>query len=370
MKRPTVTAALMRQTNHPLELTELELEAPRRGEVEVEIGASGICHSDLSVLKGALTNPLPAVLGHEGAGTVVALGEGVEGVAEGDRVTLSWMAQCGHCFYCQRLQPVLCTEGMSGMLRGTLPDGSTRFRLDGQPVYHMAGLGTFSQRVVVPVEAIVPIPRDFPMAQAALLGCGVLTGFGAAANTARIQPGESVAVVGCGGVGLNAIQGARISGATVIIAIDPRQERLDLARALGATATFRPEQDPVRRVRELTGGRGADAVLEVAGLPQTISDAVRMARPGGRVVIVSAPAKSVTLDVPVFTGMVMTEKTIRGSLYGSSTVRRDIPRLVSLYESRELRLDELVTATFSLDRINDALAYCAAEQGARAVIVF
>lgn len=259
---------------------------------------------------------------------------------------------------------------MSGMLRGTFADGSTRFQLNGQPVFHMAGLGTFAQQVVVPSAAAVRIPNSIPIAQAALLGCGVLTGYGAVVNTARLEPGETVAVVGCGGVGLNAIQGARIGHASQIIAIDPREDRLALARELGATCALVPDETNVKIIRDMTGGRGVDVAIEVAGRQATIDDAIRMTRPGGRAVIVSAPDRSVLLNVPVFNGLVMTEKTIKGSLYGSSHVQSDVGHLASLFETGQLIHDKLVTASFDLDHINDAIAYCAAERGARAVVTF
>ncbi|MDB5861607.1 MAG: h16 [Ramlibacter sp.] len=362
-------AALMVRPREPLQVELLDLEEPHADEVMVEIAATGVCHSDLSVHQAVLPSPLPVVLGHESAGTVVAIGPNVRDLAVGDRVVLSLLAQCGSCFYCSHNQPVLCESGQASMLRGTMADGTTRFSWKGQPVFHMTGLGTFAERVVVPAGCAVRIPADLPFEEAALLGCGVITGVGAAVNTAQVAVGEAVAVVGCGGVGLNAIQGARISGATTIIAIDPRPDRLALARQLGATHTLEPARNMVSQIRELTSGRGVDVALEVAGRQQTIDDAIRMTRRGGRVVIVSAPGKEVMVNIPAFGGLVMSEKTIRGSLYGSAHVKRDLARLVELYQSGQLHLKELVTARFPLDRINDAIAYCAAEQGARALVL-
>jgi Zn-dependent alcohol dehydrogenase len=368
-ERPVTAAAVLESPRKPLTVTEIDVEPPRAGEVMVEVGASGVCHSDISVWNETLAHPVPLVLGHEAAGTVAGVGAGVTSVAPGDRVVLSWLAQCGTCFYCTARQPQLCEVAGVAFARGTLLDGTTRYRRDGQPVYQMAGLGTFTERCVVPEAAAVKIPDTIPLASAALIGCGVLTGFGAAVNTAGIRVGDTVAVVGCGGVGLSAVQGARIAGAGVIIAIDLHEERLALAARLGATHTLQPSDTVAKQVRALTGGRGADHVLEVVGRQQTVRDAIRMTRRGGQVVLVGAAGDDVTVTLPAFSGVVMTEKVIRGSLYGSSDVRRDVPRLVSLYQSGLLKLDEMVSETFPFAQVNEAVEYCAAEKGARAVVV-
>ena len=363
------TAAVLESPRKPLALTEIDVEPPRAGEVMVEVGASGVCHSDISVWNETLAHPVPLVLGHEAAGTVTEVGAGVTSVAPGDRVVLSWLAQCGTCFYCVHRQPQLCEVAGVAFARGTLLDGTTRYRQGGQPVYQMAGLGTFTERCVVPEGAAVKIPDTIPLTSAALIGCGVLTGFGAAVNTAGIRVGDTVAVLGCGGVGLSAVQGARIAGAGVIIAIDLHEERLAMAARLGATHTLQPSDTLAKQVRALTGVRGADHVLEVVGRQQTVRDAIRMTRRGGQVVLVGAAGDDVTVTLPAFSGVVMTEKVIRGSLYGSSDIRRDVPRLVSLYQSGLLKLDEMVTETFAFAQVNDAVEYCAAEKGARAVVV-
>jgi alcohol dehydrogenase/S-(hydroxymethyl)glutathione dehydrogenase/alcohol dehydrogenase len=363
------TAAVLEAPRKPLAVTDIDVEPPRAGEVMVEVGASGVCHSDISVWNETLAHPVPLVLGHEAAGTVAEVGAGVTSVAPGDRVVLSWLAQCGTCFYCTARQPQLCEVAGVAFARGTLLDGTTRYRRDGQPLYQMAGLGTFTERCVVPEGAAVKIPDTIPLASAALIGCGVLTGFGAAVNTAGIRVGDTVAVLGCGGVGLSAVQGARIAGAGLIIAIDLHEERLAMAARLGATHTLQPSDTVAKQVRALTGGRGADHVLEVVGRQQTVRDAIRMTRRGGQVVLVGAAGDDVTVTLPAFSGVVMTEKVIRGSLYGSSDVRRDVPRLVSLYQSGLLKLDEMVTETFAFAQVNDAVEYCAAEKGARAVVV-
>jgi NDMA-dependent alcohol dehydrogenase len=363
-------SAVLEHPNQPLRLIEVDLEAPRAGEVKVQIGATGVCHSDISVFTAKLPSPTPVVLGHEGAGTVVEVGEGVKDLAPGDRVVLSWLAQCGECFYCVKGQPQLCETAGVAFAKGALLDGTTRFSLNGGSVYQMAGLGTFSRHCVVPARSAIKIPESIPLASAALIGCGVLTGWGAAVNTAGIRVGDTVAVLGCGGVGLNAIQGARMAGASTIIAVDMHDERLALAQRLGATHALKPGDATAKQVRALSGGRGVDVTLEVVGRQETVRDAVKMTRRGGQVVLVGAAGDDVLVSVPAFSGVVMTEKIIRGSLYGSSDVRRDVPRLVRLYEAGLLKLDELVTEVFPFEKVNDAVDYCLSERGARAVMEF
>lgn len=363
-------SAVLEYPNQPLRITDVDLESPRVGEVKVQIGATGVCHSDISVYTAKLPNPMPVVLGHEGAGTIVEVGEGVKDLAVGDRVVLSWLAQCGECFYCVKGQPQLCEIAGVAFAKGSLLDGSTRYSRGGQDIYQMAGLGTFSRHCVVPARSAIKIPESIPLASAALIGCGVLTGWGAAVNTAGIGVGDIVAVLGCGGVGLNAIQGARMAGASTIIAVDMHDERLELAQTLGATHALKPTDSIAREVRALSGGRGVDVTLEVVGRQETVRDAVKMTRRGGQVVLVGAAGDDVLLSVPAFSGVVMTEKIIRGSLYGSSNVKRDVPRLVRLYESGQLKLDELVTEVFEFEKVNEAVDYCLSERGARAVMVF
>lgn len=366
----TTRAAVLHQIREKVDVVDVEVAPPRAGEVLVRMGATGVCQSDLSVYEGRLPNPLPMVLGHEGAGTIVEVGAGVTSVVPGDHVVLSWLAQCGSCFYCLEGQPSLCETANGAMLRGTLLDNTTRYSRNGQPVHHMAGLGTFAELCVVPEGAAISIPREIGFAQAALLGCGVLTGFGAAVNSAQVRTGETVAVVGCGAVGLNVIQGARISGARQIIAIDFHTERLELARELGASHTMAPGDSLAKDVRAATRGRGVDVAIEAAGRQDSISHAVRMARKGGRIVLVGAGPAEVRLEIPAFNGIVLTEKTVRGSFYGSSSVTRDVRLLTYLYAGGQLKLDELVSQTFRFDDMNDALRYCADERGARAVVLF
>jgi len=362
-------AALLENPREPVEVVDLDIERPRAGEVMVEIAATGVCHSDLSVADGSLGNPMPVVLGHEGAGTIVELGAGVSDLAVGDHVVLAWLAQCGACFYCVHGQAELCERAGLSFARSNLPDGTTRLSRHGTPVFQMAGLGTFARHCVVPARSAVRVPDALPLAPAALIGCAALTGFGAAVNTADIRAGDSVAVVGGGGVGLNAVQGARASGAARVIVIDPSAERREFARSVGATDVLPPSATMAQEVRALTAGRGVDVAFEVVGHADTIDAAVKIARRGGQIVLVGAARADVLLSVPAFNGVVMTGKKILGSLYGSANIRRDVPRLVDLYHSGTLKLDELVTERFSLSQAAEAVEYCRQGRGVRGVMV-
>jgi Zn-dependent alcohol dehydrogenase len=257
------------------------------------------------------------------------------------------------------------------MASGGLLDGTTRFTSKGLPLYQMASSGTFSEHSIVPASGVVKIPDDLDFKVAALIGCGVLTGTGAALNTADIRPGDTVAVVGCGGVGLNVIQGARIAGAGEIIAVDMNETKLQLAKEFGATATVNAGQtDPVSQVMDMTGQRGADVAFEVIGLQQTIDQTVVMARRGGQAILVGVPKMDAMLNVPAFFGVVLAEKAIKGCWYGSSDVQRDVPKLVGLYREGKLKLDELISRTITLDQVNEAFAAMKTGEVARSVIEY
>jgi NDMA-dependent alcohol dehydrogenase len=365
-------AAVLTGVGEPLEVAgDVEIERPHAGEVMVRMAASGVCHSDLSCQNGTMPAAVPMVLGHEGAGVVEAVGDGVTAVAPGDHVVISWVPQCGRCFYCGRGQPHLCEEANVAMATGGLLDGTTRLRWRGQPLRQMAGSGTFSEVSIVPATGVVRIPADVELNVAALLGCAVLTGTGAALNTAPVAPGDTVAVVGCGGVGLNVIQGATIAGAERIIGVDVHATKLALAEEFGATHTVDAGAgDPVSAVMSLTGERGADVAFEVIGLQQTIDQAIVMTRRGGRTVLVGVPPMDVAVAVPAFFGLVMADKTVRGCWYGSSDVRRDIPRLIGLYRDGRLKLDQLISRTITLDQVNDAFDAMKTGEIARSVITY
>ncbi len=365
-------AAVMVGQNQPLVIREdIEVEAPHANEVKVRMGASGVCHSDLSMLNGTMFAMPPIVLGHEGAGVVEEIGEGVTTVKVGDHVVISWVPQCGTCFFCERDQGYLCENAMAALASGGLLDGTPRMTSDGKPLMQMAASGTFSEVSIVPESGVVKFDDDVDMRVAALIGCGVLTGTGAAMNTANIRKGDTIAVIGCGGVGLNVIQGARIAGAGEIIAIDMNETKLQMAKEFGATASVNAAQgDPVAQVMEMTAGRGADVAFEVIGLGSTIEQTIGMTRRGGQSILVGVPKMDVMVTLPAFLGLVLSEKTIKGCWYGSSNVQKDVPKLVKLYKSGELKLDELISRTIALEEVNEAFDAMETGEVARSVIKY
>lgn len=326
---------------------ELELDEPGQGEVLVRYGASGLCHSDLSIINGTLPLPGPSILGHEGAGVVEAVGPGVTSVVPGDTVIVSFIQACGRCFHCVRGEGQLCEAGLLGQPRFTRRDGA-------KIVGALGGCASFAQCTVIPEGSVVKVETSVPVEQLALIGCGVTTGTGAVLNTAGVEPGSSVAVVGCGGVGTAAVQGARIAGASTIIAVDVAESKLDTARKLGATdgVLAGAGHDPVGAVRELTGGRGVDYAFEVIGNAATLRQAYDMVRRRGTVVAVGVPALDAQLALPI-ADLIMGEKAVLGSLYGSAQIARDFPRLVRFIETGQLDVGAMVSRTISLDEVND-----------------
>ena len=347
------------------------VDPPKAGEIRIRVAACGVCRSDLGVQDGTIPVPMPVVPGHEAAAVVEEVGDGVTDLVPGDHVVVSWVPQCGECFFCRRGQPQLCKAADTVLLAGGLLDGSPRLGLDGGPLFQMLGTGTFSEETVIARCSAVKIPPDLPLDVAALLGCSVLTGVGAALNTATITPEDTVAVVGCGGVGLNVIQGARIAGAAQIIAVDVHPAKLATAERFGATATVDASKgDPANAVRDLTGQRGADVAFEVLGHGPTIHQAVDMTRRGGQAVLVGIPRLDVMVTLPAMIGIVLQERTIKGCWYGSSDIQRDVPRLVELYRDGRLRLDELVSKRIDLAEVNEALTAMEAGERTRSVIVY
>jgi NDMA-dependent alcohol dehydrogenase len=365
-----VKAAVLTAIGEPLEIRrDVEVDAPHAGEVAIRLAASGVCHSDLSMRDGVIACEPPIILGHEGAGVIEAVGDGVSGLAVGDHVVISWVPQCGTCYWCEHDQPYLCDAAWRGARASGLLDGTTRASSAGTDLRQMAYSGTFAEVSVIPAISVVKIPDDLPLGLAALLGCGVLTGVGAALNTADITDGDVVAVIGCGGVGLNVVQGARIAGAREIFALDTNPSKLELARDFGAAHTIDASTvDVVREVRALTDGRGADVSFEVIGLGPTIQQAVKMTRRGGEVVLVGVPSRDVSLGIEVFADLLAQERVIKGCWYGSSDPQRDVLRLIDLYRAGELLLDQLVTRTIELDDVNDAFAAMERGEVTRSVI--
>jgi Zn-dependent alcohol dehydrogenase len=370
--RTTALAAVCTSLHKPLEVMDLQVAAPRAGEVAVRIEAAGICASDLSVRNGTLPSPLPIVLGHEGAGVVDAVGEGVTHLTVGDHVAIAAMPQCGRCFRCRRGQTGLCERGDGVLFSGAQLDGTLRFATgDGVAVAQMVAAGVFAERVVVPAISVVPLPKDLPFGPAALLGCAVVTGLGAALNTASIRPGDTVAVIGAGSVGLCAIQGARLAGAGRIIAMDLVEAKLDVARTVGATDVLEArDADLVAAVKDLTAGRGADVTIEAVGAQATVDAAIRMTDKGGEVVFVGAGGPETRINIPQFRGLVAGAKTFKGCLFGAADIHRDIPRYVEHYQRGILNLDVLISQSFTLDAINDGLAAVAAGHCISAVVRF
>ena len=365
--RMKISAALLAAPNEPFRVEHLDLADPRGGEVLVRVRAVGVCHSDWHLATGATQHPMPVVPGHEGAGVVEAVGPGVSDVAVGDHVCLNWAPSCGTCFYCLRGRSNLCETYTAPIWAGTMLDGTTRLSRNGEPVYSYCGLAAFAERTVVPRQSCIVIRRDVPFEAAALVGCAVATGVGAAMFTAGVKPGESVLVLGCGGVGLNIIQGARLCGATPILAVDQRTEKIWVAKHFGAQSVVLADDDVLAFVQRHTDGRGADHVFEAVGLPGLQEKALAYARPGGSLTLAGlAPMGSATNFPSAL--VARQEKTIRGSYYGGIHAPRDFPMLLDLYKQGQLNLDDLVTRRYRLDQINDAYRDMAAGELARGVV--
>jgi Zn-dependent alcohol dehydrogenase len=363
-----INAAILWEQGAPLSVEAAELGGPRAGEVLVELKAAGVCHSDLHPARGEWPVRTPLVLGHEGAGIVREVGEGVKNVRAGDPVVFCWAPPCGVCAPCKEGHPVLCDRLERTTYRNRLPAGDTLLSARGQKVSHYNGTACFADFAVVAEEGIIHVAEDVPFEALATLGCAVVTGVGAVLNAARPEPGSKVAVIGVGGVGLNVVQGARLAGCERIIALDTRAEPLRLAREFGATDVVEATGEKVtEQVKELTDGRGADYVFDTVGAPVTLAQALGLARKGGTVVLTGLARLDALASFPLFP-FVMQEKQLVGSLYGSGQPSRDVPRLVELYREGKLKLSELATRTYALADINDALDALAEGEGARGII--
>jgi S-(hydroxymethyl)glutathione dehydrogenase/alcohol dehydrogenase len=362
-------AVVCREWNKPPVVETITVESPKRGEVMVKIGACGVCHSDLSATNGTIPLPPPLVLGHEAAGKIAELGEGVSDLAVGDTVVVSWIPTCGKCRYCVMGKPQLCDVAARATV--TLPDGTSRLKdKDGKTLNHMAGTGVMAEYATLHRDNVIKIDPSIGMDKAAIVGCAVMTGVGAALNTARVEPGSSCVVFGAGGVGLNTIQGCAVAGANQIIAVDTADKKLQFARTFGATHTVNPttDGDAVGKVMALTGG-GADYAFECIGLGATIQQAFNCVHKGGTAVVVgvSKPTEMVTIGAFL---LPFQEKVLTGSMYGSARPSIDFIRILDLYKGGRLKLDELVTATYSIDQAQQAFDDLVAGVNARGVIVF
>jgi S-(hydroxymethyl)glutathione dehydrogenase/alcohol dehydrogenase len=359
----SVRAAVLREVGAPLRVEEIELPDPGPGQVRVRMVATGVCHSDLSLARGTLAQPVPAVLGHEGVGRVVALGDGVTAVGGGDLVLLNWAPACRECWWCLHGEPYLCARSGEAAAQPYARLG------DGTPLHGALGVAAFATETVVTQAACIPIAGDVAPAEAALLGCAVLTGVGAVVHAADVQPGDSVAVIGLGGVGLCAVQGARIAGAAPIIAVDSAPGKAELARQLGATEVLEPGDDLGKRIRALTGGRGVDHAIECVGRAQTIRTAWSVTRRGGRATIVGLGARTDTLS---FNALEVAHfaRDLRGCMYGNTDPAIDIPILLDHVRAGRLDLGALVSRRIGLDEVELAFTEMLAGRGARTLIVF
>ncbi|MFN8223438.1 MAG: alcohol dehydrogenase catalytic domain-containing protein [Gaiellales bacterium] len=362
-------AVVLERTNGPLIVAELELAEPGEREVHVRIVASGVCHSDLNAIDGTAETPCPAVLGHEGAGVVEAVGAGVTRVRVGDHVALSWSPACGSCAECVRDLSWLCTDARDAMNDGLLPSRAIRLSRAGEPVFHYSCLSTFAEHAVVAETSCIPAPDGVPLEVAALVGCAVTTGVGAVWNTAHAQPGESVAVIGCGGVGLSAVMAAVAAGAEPVIAVDTDERKLAAAEALGARLRVGWQggaEATAEAVRELTGG-GVDHAIEATGRGEAMLAAVLATRPRGSAVLIGIPRADTVLPVPA-TLIQAGERRLVGSVYGSAKPERDFQTIFALYRAGRLPLERLISHRLPLGRIDEAFALMGSGEALRVIL--
>lgn len=357
-------AAVLFEVRTPLEICDVTIDKPASREVLVRVAASGLCHSDYHFINGDLSTPLPVIQGHEVAGIVEAVGSEVSAIQVGDHVVSCALRFCGHCNPCVSGKTHICADKP-----GRAAGEPARITLNGRRIYQDAGeLGGFAEQILVHENAIVKIDRAMPLDRAALLGCGVLTGVGAVFNAAKVKAGSKVVVIGCGGVGLNVVQAAKIAGASQIIAVDTAAEKRELARSFGATDAVEGGRDAIEQVRALTGG-GADFGFEVIGLPQTIADGVRMLAPSGLMTIVGATPANATIPLPGIE-MLFNEWRVQGTFFGGSAFTRDVPRIVSMYLQGSINLDGLIAERIGLVDVNAGFERMLGGKQARSIITF
>jgi alcohol dehydrogenase len=353
----------------PLSVEEVELDPPGPGEVLVKVAAAGLCHSDLSVINGDRPRGMPMVLGHEAAGVVEEQGAGVDDLKKGDHVSMIFVPSCGHCLPCMEGRPALCEPGAAANGKGELLAGGRRLRRNGEALNHHMGISCFAEYATVSRHSLVKIDPEVPLDEAAMFGCAVLTGVGAVLNTAAVRPGQTVAVVGLGGVGLTSLLGAIVAGARAVVAIDLNDQKLNLARQLGATHAFNAaDADIVDKVKEATKG-GVDVAVEMAGSVKALETAYRITRRGGQTVTAGLPNHAHTMALsPV--NLVAEERTLKGSYIGSCVPLRDLPRYIALYRQGKLPVDRLLSDRLKLDQINEGFDRLAEGKAVRQVIVF
>jgi len=346
---------------------EIELDPPQADEVRVRMVATGICQSDNAVVVGKLPMPTPIVLGHEGAGVIEEIGTNVTNVKVGDHVITSFIPMCGKCYFCLHQEPWLCTA--TDLFTGMQPDGTSRVKLNGKYIGAFAALGNMAEQIVCPSMCVIPIDKKYDLKAAALVGCGVMTGAGAALNTAKVQPGSSVAIFGCGGVGLSALQGAKIAGGNPIIAVDLNDGKLEAAKQFGATHTVNASNDPVAQIMEITGGIGVDYAFEVIGVPAVAAQAYAATRRGGTTCMVGAGSpteeyKFNALEMP------LSSKKVCGCIYGSTNAKVDFAKLLNFYETGQLDLDRMCSRTYKIDEVKEGFKDMIEGRNIRGVIVF
>jgi len=357
-------------TSRPLDIVDLELDGPGPGEILVRVRAAGLCHSDLSVIDGSRPRVMPMVLGHEGAGEVVGVGEGVDELAPGDHVVMTFVPTCGTCGPCLAGRAALCEPGAAANATGALLSGERRWHAgaaDKDPHHHL-GVSAFAEHIVVSAKSAVRVDPDLPFDVAALFGCAVLTGVGAVLHSANVAPGDSVAVFGLGGVGLAALLGAKVAGAGTIIAVDVVPEKLALATQLGATHAIAAGPQALEAIGEITRG-GAQHVIETVGNANVLAGAYAATRRGGTTVTVGLPHPEQMLSIPAVS-LVAEEKTLRGSYLGSSVPARDIPRFVALHQAGQLPVERLLTHRLGLDELNEGFDRLARGEGVRQAVIF
>lgn len=367
-----VRAAILQDVGAPFLVQDVELQEPLAGEVLVQVKAVGVCHSDWHLVTGDTKHPMPLVAGHEGAGIVAGVGPGVSTVKVGDLVALNWAPNCGSCFYCLHGRPSLCELFVGPIWAGTMLDGTTRLSWEGRALYHYSALACFAEFCVVPEPCCVPFPGDVPAEIAAVIGCAVMTGVGSVLNTASVKPGSSVVVVGCGGVGLSTVMGAKLAGASPILAIDPLESRTAAALELGADktyTTYKSNVELIELVRSDTHGRGADFVFEAVGKPELQELALELARPGGTVVLSGLSPGGSATNLPG-AKLVRQEKTVMGSYYGTANTARDFPLYAELWKQGRLPLEKLISHRYPLQETNVAYADMLEGKSRRGVIVF